>query len=141
MTTYGRDVAQSAGDILSGLLEREGPPQVVDDLIRALDMDEGFLGQQLPEGYAWDKTQAHRGYNLRNLANAKIRDPSAVAKRIAAEALKDERISAATGSATMSSNGVLSITVRIVLATGIEFAFTIQIGDMTVEYFYNGRPV
>lgn len=140
MTDYGTDFAQSEGDFLTGFTDRSGRTLILEDLARALEMDEGFLGQILPEGYPWDKTMASRGYNLRRLVNAKVRDFVAVARRIEQEARKDDRVIGAVVEYSRSESDAIIFKARIEDDTG-EFPFTIKASELTVETFFEGRQI
>lgn len=137
---FGIDLAQANGDFLPGLPERDGLELVMQDLVGWFDTDENHLAQHLPEGYPWDETAEGRGYNLRNLVNAKIRDVSVIEARVESECRKDERVSDASATVTMTSDGAMSIVVRVQADEG-DFSFTIEVTELTIESFFNGREV
>jgi len=138
---YGIGFAQPNGDFLPGLPEVAGRELIIHDLIWWLSCDENFLAGLLPEGQPWDPEARGRGYNLLGMLNAKIRNFSAIQRRVAAECNKDERVKSATVLIEESGENVLFINVSIVDVGDSEFEFTIKISDLTIERFYEGREV
>lgn len=137
---FGLDFAQPNGDFLPGLPTRDGPQLIMEDLSRWLETDENHLGEHLPEGYPWDVTAIGRGYNLRNLLNAKIRDFGVIQNRIEVECKKDDRVTDASVEIVSPGENVLDIKIRIFSEFG-NFAFTIAVSELTIETLYDGRII
>lgn len=72
------------------------------------------------------------GYDVRALVADSGPNPSDAQNQIEAECLKDERVQACTCVVTAVTQEAWTIAIKITLATGVTFTFTITVDQVTV---------
>ncbi len=139
-TDYGTDFAQSSGDFLPGFPTQSGPALIIEDLVRRYETPNGFLYTTIEDderSYPWDPKMEDYGYDLRALIGKRIRSVDYEQNRIAAEALKDERVTEASCTVTPSENGSkLQIDIRIEAIGLPPFDFVIMVSELGLETFF-----